>query len=189
MELALKERLSKRLDAMKVEGSWRMKLAVYGGALLMVSFILLSMYLLLGGVGGGEPEVGQVTLKSEGQEYTPLSHQIYTTHKGEREESRRLVPAEVGDKAPRAVFGHSTSILFEGRSDNGGFYFTIYNEEGRGLHRDRRLLPVPPGARGLPCVRGVLLGHLPGEHRHGVLLLAGGDRGVSGLPGGRRGLT
>ena len=131
MELALKERLSKRLDAMKVEGSWRMKLAVYGGALLMVSFILLSMYLLLGGVGGGEPEVGQVTLKSEGQEYTPLSHQIYTTHKAEREESRRLVPAEVGDKAPRAVFGDSTSILSDGRSDNGGFYFTIYNEEGR----------------------------------------------------------
>ena len=29
--MALKERVQKRIDGMKVEGSWRMKLAVYGG--------------------------------------------------------------------------------------------------------------------------------------------------------------
>ena len=43
--MALKERVQKRIDGMKVEGSWRMKLAVYGGAVLMVGGILLVMYL------------------------------------------------------------------------------------------------------------------------------------------------
>ena len=34
--MALKDSLRKRVDGMKVEGGWRMKLAVYGGAVLMV---------------------------------------------------------------------------------------------------------------------------------------------------------
>lgn len=34
--MALKDKFQKRLDGMKVEGDWRMKLAVYGGAVLMV---------------------------------------------------------------------------------------------------------------------------------------------------------
>ena len=37
--MALKERVQKRIDGMKVEGGWRMKLAVYGGAVLMVGGI------------------------------------------------------------------------------------------------------------------------------------------------------
>ena len=131
MNLAIKEKLQKRLDSMKVEGDWRMKLAVYGGALVMVGGILLVMFLLLGQVGTGSPEVGTVTLKNQGQEYTPLANQIYVTQQGERQESRRLVPSEVGEEAPSIVFDHSTSILFAGRSDNGDFAFTIYDQEGR----------------------------------------------------------
>ena len=61
--MALKERVQKRIDGMKVEGSWRMKLAVYGGAVLMVGGILLVMYLLLGGIGS-TPQVGTVTVRS-----------------------------------------------------------------------------------------------------------------------------
>ena len=128
--MALKERVQKRIDGMKVEGSWRMKLAVYGGAVLMVGGILLVMYLLLGGIGS-TPQVGTVTVRSSSGEVTPLSNQIYTTTRGDRTESRRLVPGEVGDSAPTIVFGHSTSILFKGRSENGGFSFTIYDGEGR----------------------------------------------------------
>lgn len=128
--MALKDKVQKRVDGMKVEGDWRMKFAVYGGALLVVGTILLVMYLLIGRIGSGPPEVGTVTLKSGGEEYTPLQNQIYTTEEGEREESRRLVPGEIGDSAPTVVFDHTTSILFEGRSDNGGFYFTIYDEDG-----------------------------------------------------------
>ena len=52
--MALKDKVQKRLDGMKVEGSWRMKLAVYGGAVLMVGFILAVMYLLLGQVHHGK---------------------------------------------------------------------------------------------------------------------------------------
>lgn len=129
--MALKDSLRKRVDGMKVEGGWRMKLAVYGGAVLMVGLILLTMYLLVGRIGSGPPEVGTVTLQSGGVETAPLENQIYTTSKGQRTEGRRLVPSEVGDSAPTIVFGHSTSILFEGRSENGGFSFTIYDGEGR----------------------------------------------------------
>ena len=108
--MALKERVQKRIDGMKVEGGWRMKLAVYGGAVLMVGGILLVMYLLLGGIGS-TPQVGTVTVRSSSGEVTPLSNQIYTTTRGDRTESRRLVPGEVGDSAPAVVFDHATSIL------------------------------------------------------------------------------
>lgn len=147
MNLAIKEKLQKRLDSMKVEGDWRMKLAVYGGALVMVGGILLVMFLLLGQVGTGSPEVGTVTLKNQGQEYTPLANQIYVTQQGERQESRRLVPSEVGEEAPSIVFDHSTSILFAGRSDNGDFAFTIYDQEGRVYTEttDSFLCPQEPG--------------------------------------------
>ena len=128
--MALKERVQKRIDGMKVEGSWRMKLAVYGGAVLMVGGILLVMYLLLGGIGS-TPQVGTVTVRSSSGEVTPLSNQIYTTTRGDRTESRRLVPGEVGDSAPTVVFDHATSILPQGGSDNGDFAFTIYDEAGR----------------------------------------------------------
>ena len=64
--MALKDSLRKRVDGMKVEGGWRMKLAVYGGAVLMVGLILLTMYLLVGRIGSGPPEVGTVTLQSGG---------------------------------------------------------------------------------------------------------------------------
>ncbi len=116
---------------MKVEGDWRMKLAVYGGAILIVGTILLVMYLLIGRIGSGPPEVGTVTLKSGGEEYTPLQNQIYTTEDGERVESRRLVPGEIGDSAPTVVFDDTTSILFEGKSNNEDFSFTIYDQDGR----------------------------------------------------------
>lgn len=68
--MALKERVQKRIDGMKVEGGWRMKLAVYGGAVLMVGGILLVMYLLLGGIGS-TPQVGTVTVRSSSGEVTP----------------------------------------------------------------------------------------------------------------------
>lgn len=129
--MALKDSLKKRVDSLKVEGDWRMKLAVYGGAVLLMAGILLVLYLTLGRIGSGPPEVGAVTLKSQGQELAPLSNQIYTTEKGQRSQGRRLVPGEVGDRAPAVVFDHSTSLLFEGRSDNGGFAVTIYDGAGR----------------------------------------------------------
>ena len=94
------------------------------------------------------------------------------------------MPGEVGDSAPAVVFDHSTSILPQGGSDNGDFAFTIYDEAGRVYTETAELVPVPPGARHLPGVRGVLLGHPAGEHRHGVLFL---DRSVRGVPGLGRG--
>ena len=48
--MALKERVQKRIDGMKVEGSWRMKLAVYGGAVLMVGGILLVAAVLVSSI-------------------------------------------------------------------------------------------------------------------------------------------
>ena len=99
--MALKDKLRKRIDGMKVEGDWRMKLAVYGGAILMVTFILMVMLLIFGQFNTGTPQVGTVTISSGGQEYTPLANQIYTTHKRERTESRRLVPSET--TLPRCI--------------------------------------------------------------------------------------
>lgn len=129
--MALKDRVQKRVDGLKVEGDWRMKFAVYGGALLVVGTILLVMYLLIGRIGSGPPEVGAVTITSQGEEVAPLANQIYTTEKGQRQEGRRLVPAEVGDSAPTVAFDHSTTVHFEGGSNSDGFAFTIYTGEGR----------------------------------------------------------
>ena len=129
--MSLKENLRRRAEGMKVEGPWRLKLLVYGGAAAVMGLILLVMFLLLGSWGTGDPQVGTVVLKSQGQEYTPLSNQIYVTQGGQRQEGRRLVPAEVGDSAPTVVFDHSLTIGYTGKSANGGFAFTIYDEEGR----------------------------------------------------------
>ena len=117
--------------SLKVEGSGKTKAIVYGGALAMVLGILGFLYLLLGQVGSGPPEVGTVTLKSQGKAVQPLQNQIYTTEGGILREGRRLVPGEVGGSAPLVEFGPSISLLFEGRSDNGPFYFTIYGQDGQ----------------------------------------------------------
>lgn len=128
--MALKDTVKKRVDGMKVEGDWRMKLAVYGGAVLIVGGILLIMYLLVGRIGSGPPEVGTVTVVSDDQEYTPLENQIYVTQDGKRQEGRRLVPGEVGDDAPTVEFDHSTTVRFEGGSAEGGVSFTLYDQDG-----------------------------------------------------------
>ena len=48
--MGLKERVQKRIGGMKVEGCWRMKLAVYGGAVLMVGGILLVAAVLVSSI-------------------------------------------------------------------------------------------------------------------------------------------
>ena len=87
--------------------------------------------------------MGTVTLQSGGVETAPLENQIYTTSKGQRTEGRRLVPSEVGDSAPTIVFGHSTSILFEGRSENGASPSTIYDGEGGSTQRPQAPFSAP----------------------------------------------
>ncbi len=137
---------------MKVEGGAKMKAAVYGGAAAMVLGILGLMYLLLGRQGNSAPEVGSVTLQSLDTIVEPLQNEIYVTEKGERKEKRRLVPGEIGDRAPTVEFDPSISLLFEGKSDNGPFYFVIYDKDEK-LYSDKKTefeCPKEPG-RYLVC--------------------------------------
>ncbi len=113
---------------LKVEGSAKTKAIVYGGAAAMVLGILGLMYLLLGRMGSGPPEVGTVTLTSMDVTVEPLQNEIYTTENGERREKRRLVPGEIGGSAPVVEYDHTITLLFEGKSANGPFYFVIYDE-------------------------------------------------------------
>ena len=113
----------------KVEGSGKLKAAVYGGAVAMMLGIFGLLYLLLGWAGSGPPEVGTVTLSSLDVAVQPLQNEIYTTEKGVRRDKRRLVPGEIGEKAPMVENDHSTTLRFEGKSANGPFYFVIYDEK------------------------------------------------------------
>ena len=136
----------------KVEGSGKTKALVYGGAAAMMLGLLGLMYLLFGWVGSGPPQVGEVTLKSLDVVAQPLQNQIYTTEGGERKDKRRLVPGEVGDSAPTVEYDHSITLLFEGESPNGPFYFVIYDEAGQ-VYSDKKAqfeCPQKPG-RYLVC--------------------------------------
>ncbi len=136
----------------KVEGSAKMKAAVYGGAAAMVLGILGLMYLLLGWAGSGAPEVGTVTLESLGVAVKPLQNEIYTTEDGERRDKKRLVPGEIGDSAPLVEYDHSITLYFDGKSDNGPFYFVIYDEDEQ-IYSDKKAefeCPQEPG-RYLVC--------------------------------------
>lgn len=115
--------------SLRVEGDPKTKLMVYGGALAMVLGILGLGYLLLSLFQSGPVEVGTVTVVSAGKEVTPLQNKIYVTQDGVVTEKRRLVPGEIGDSAPTVEVDHIV-VRFEGRSQNGPFYFTIYDEDG-----------------------------------------------------------
>lgn len=134
-------------DRFKVEGGPRMKALVYGGALVMVLAIVGVMYLLLGRIGSGPPEVGTVTLISGGVEVQPLQNQIYLTQNGEKREQKRLVPGEIGNDAPTVEYDSSITLMFDGKSDNGPFYFTIYDEEER-IYSEIRAEFVAPDREG-----------------------------------------
>ena len=58
-----------------------------------------------------------------------MENEIYSTGKGVRRDKRRLVPGEIGEKAPVVEYDHSITLRFEGKSDNGPFYFVIYDEK------------------------------------------------------------
>ena len=117
--------------SLRVEGDGKTKALVYGGALAMVLAILGMGWLLLTLLESGPPEVGTVTVTSAGKEVTPLGNQIYVTEDGQVTEGRRLVPSEIGDQAPTVELDPSITVGFEGRSQNGSFYFTIYDQAGR----------------------------------------------------------
>lgn len=137
---------------LKVEGSGKTKALVYGGAAAMMLGVLAVLYLLVGRVGSGPPEVGEVILRSLDTEARPLQNEIYTTEKGQRFEKRRLIPSEAGDNAPVVEYDHSITVLFQGVSDNGPFYFTIYDADGQ-TYSDRKAefeCPTEPG-RYLVC--------------------------------------
>ena len=136
----------------KVEGSAKTKALVYGGAAAMVLGILGLMYLLVGRMGGGPPKVGTVTISSRDTVAEPLQNEIYTTEKGQRREKRRLVPGEIGDTAPMLPYDTSLTVMFDGESSNGPFYFTLYDREGK-VYSDKKAefeSPQEPG-RYLVC--------------------------------------
>lgn len=140
-------KIAERLKGLKVEGDGKTKALVYGGAAAMMLGILAVLYLLVGRIGGGPPAVGTVTLKSLDVEARPLQNEIYTTEKGRRLEKRRLIPGEVGGQAPTVEYDHSITLYFEGDSDNGPFYFTIYDEAGQ-VYSDKKAefeCPRQPG--------------------------------------------
>ena len=134
-------------DRFKVEGNAKTKALVYGGAAAMVLGILAVMYLLVGRIGSGPPEVGTVLLRSGGAEVQPLQNEIYVTEGGVKKEKRRLVPGEIGNRAPQVEYDSSISLLFDGKSDNGPFYFTLYDAQEK-VYSEKKaefILPGEPG--------------------------------------------
>ncbi len=77
------------------------KLLEFGGATVVLLGILGILYLVLGRIGNGPPEVGSVTIRC-GESVIPLGNEIYRTEDGKKREERRLVPEEIGEEAPLA---------------------------------------------------------------------------------------
>ena len=95
------------------------------GVLLLILSVL---YLLLGQIGNGPPQVGKTIVSSAGTSLEPLSHECFITQDGKRKEKKRLLPQEAGKEAPTLLYDRDFSVRYEGGSENGGFYFTVYDE-------------------------------------------------------------
>jgi hypothetical protein len=112
-------------------------------AVLLVIFGIL--YLLLGNIGNGPPEVGVVTVTSGGVSGSPLGNEIYTTEGDKKTEKKRLVPEEVGEQAPTFPYSDDITVNYDGKSENGAFYFTQYQEVDGALEvvADRKTFFTP----------------------------------------------
>ena len=115
-------------------------------AILGLGYLLLSLF------QSGPVEVGTVTVVSAGKEVTPLQNEIYVTQDGVVTEKRRLVPGEIGDSAPTVEVDHIV-VRFEGRSQNGPFYFTIYDEDGLTYSEKKAESAPPPSPAPTWCAR------------------------------------
>ena len=108
------------------------KLLEFGGAAVVLLGILGILYLVLGRIGNGPPEVGSVTIRCGEESVIPLGNEIYRTEDGKKREERRLVPEEIGEEAPLLAYNDDITAKYEGNSENGSFYFTIYTDEFQG---------------------------------------------------------
>ena len=90
--------------------------------------ILSILYFSLGWIGNGPPQVGKTFVNSAGTSIEPLANECFTTEDGSRKEKKRLLPQEAGEAAPKLQYDRDFSVRYEGGSENGGFYFTVYDE-------------------------------------------------------------
>lgn len=100
----------------------------YAIALGVVGLLALVMMLVAGIFTNTTPEVGQVYVKNSETQITPVSSEIYVTQGKTVAEKKRLVPEEISASLPVLKMDDALTVLYEGGSDNGGFYFTIYRE-------------------------------------------------------------
>lgn len=120
---------------------------VYGGAVAVVGGILLILYLLLGNIGSGPPEVGSVTVRCGGVSAPPLSNEIYVTADKNKTEKRRLVPEEIWEQAPQFVYRNGLNVSFDKGSAVEGLTFTVYDRENNAIlqRADTFSVPEEPG--------------------------------------------
>ena len=60
------------------------KLLEFGGAAVVLLGILGILYLVLGRIGNGPPEVGSVTIRCGEESVIPLGNEIYRTEDGKK---------------------------------------------------------------------------------------------------------
>lgn len=75
------------------------------------------------------PTVGTAEVECHGQIETPLGNEIYVTENNQRTEKKRLIPEEIKDDIPMLPYDEHIVVRYNGDSQNGGFFFTIYNED------------------------------------------------------------
>ena len=129
------------------------KLLEFGGAAVVLLGILGILYLVLGRIGNGPPEVGSVTIRCGEESVIPLGNEIYRTEDGKKREERRLVPEEIGEEAPLLAYNDDITAKYEGNSENGSFYFTIYTDEFQGYTKKKSwFTPLEEPGNYLVCI-------------------------------------
>jgi len=104
------------------------KLGEYALAVVIVLGILGLLYLIVNGFLQSEPEVGTITYKCGDEQITPIQNEIYITENRVSVNKKRLVLEEFSD-IPSLNYNGVLNASIEGKSENGAFYFTIYNED------------------------------------------------------------
>ena len=150
------------------------KLLEFGGATVVLLGILGILYLVLGRIGNGPPEVGSVTIRCGAIRYPSLEMRS-TGPRMERRGERGGWFLKKSEKRPLSL--PTTTISqpsMKGIRENGSFYFTIYTDEFKDTRRKRSWFTLLWRSRGnyLVCILKPIGGDGKKQYRYGILFLA-----------------
>lgn len=118
------------------------KVLEYIAAIGTIALIAGILWLIMTAITKPRPEIGEVTVTSGSATIKPYCNQIYVTEKKVRTNAKRLVPEEIVGKLDYIEYTEDIKMNYDGKSQNGGFYFTVYDED-LNIYEDKKAFYTP----------------------------------------------